>query len=46
MTKSDVFMIISQIYIAGIFIVNKKDGLLVFGSWFWLILSLIGWGVG
>ena len=46
MTKSDVFMIIAQIYIAGIFIVKKENGWLVFSSWFWLILSLIAWGVG
>ena len=43
MTKSDVFMIIAQIYIVGTLIVDKKNGWLVFNSWFWLILSFIAW---
>jgi len=46
MSKSDVFMIISQLYVVATLIVNKNIGWLVFGYWFWLILSLIAWGVG
>lgn len=45
MSKSDVFMIIAQIYIVGTFIIKKEMGWLQFGSWFWLIISFIAWVV-
>jgi hypothetical protein len=43
MNKSDVFLIIAQIYIAGSFVVQKNKVSLLLFSTIWLILSLIAW---
>ena len=45
MTKGDAFMIISQIYVVGSFISDKNKGLLNFAAVFWMVLSIIAWGV-
>lgn len=45
MNKSDVYLIISQIYCVGGLIIDKNRGFLyVFGT-IWLILSFAAWGV-
>jgi hypothetical protein len=41
MSKSDVFLIISQIYIVGTIISNKNQVFLIIMSIIWFILSII-----
>ena len=45
MSKSDVFFIISQIYIVGTIISEKNKIFLNLSSTFWFIMSIIAWGV-
>lgn len=45
MTKSDVFLIISQIYVVGSIITNYEKRFLTIIGWFWLILTFICWVV-
>ena len=43
MTKFDVYLILSQVYVVGGLTIEKKRGFLNFGAIFWLILMLISW---
>jgi hypothetical protein len=45
MTKSDVFLIISQIYFVGSIITDREKSFLSVIGWFWLILTFICWVV-
>ncbi len=43
MSKSEAFLIISQIYCVGGLIVEGKKTFLYTAGWIWLILSIITW---
>lgn len=43
MSKSEAFLIISQIYCVGGLIVESKKGFLYTVGWIWLIMSFIIW---
>ena len=45
MTKSDVFLIISQIYFVGSVITNYEKIFLGILGWFWLLMTFIAWVV-
>jgi hypothetical protein len=44
MNKSDVFLIISQIFVAGTLVVQKNKVAPPLFATIWLILSYIAWG--
>ena len=45
MSKSDVFMIISQIYVVGAFLSEKHKSFLNVFGFAWMLLSFVAWGV-